>query len=149
MPWQSGQVLLIYRKDMTGGDLTSINDLFDPKFKGKVTMLTEMRDTVGSVLLGEGIDPEKATKDQALAAIEKIEKASKDGQIRRFTGNEYATRPAEGRLHRGPRLVGRRGARSGRQPEHRVQAPRGGVHGLHRHHADPGRRAARVHGRRR
>jgi spermidine/putrescine transport system substrate-binding protein len=52
-------------------------------------MLTEMRDTVGSVLLGEGIDPEDATKDQALAAIEKIEKASRDGQIRRFTGNEY------------------------------------------------------------
>jgi len=89
MPWQSGQVLLIYRKDKTGGAVRSINDLFDPKFKGKVTFLTEMRDSVGSVLLGEGIEPEKATKDQALAAIEKLDKASKDGQIRRFTGNEY------------------------------------------------------------
>jgi spermidine/putrescine transport system substrate-binding protein len=89
MPWQSGQVLLIYRKDKTGGEVRSINDLFDPKFKGKVTFLTEMRDSVGSVLLGDGIEPEKATKDQALAAIEKLDKASKDGQIRRFTGNEY------------------------------------------------------------
>ena len=89
VPWQTGQVLLIYRKDKTGGDITSINDLFDPKFKGKVTMLSEMRDTVGSVLLGNGVDPEKATKDQALEAIEKIAKASRDGQIRRFTGNEY------------------------------------------------------------
>jgi spermidine/putrescine transport system substrate-binding protein len=89
MPWQSGQVILIYRKDKTGGDLRNINDLFDPKFKGKVTFLTEMRDSVGSVLLGDGIEPEKATKDQALAAIEKLEKASRDGQIRRFTGNEY------------------------------------------------------------
>jgi spermidine/putrescine transport system substrate-binding protein len=96
MPWQSGQVLLIYRADKTGGDLTSINDLFDPKFKGKVTMLSEMRDTVGSVLLGQGVDPEQATKDQALAAIEKIEKASKDGQIRRFTGNEYTRDIARG-----------------------------------------------------
>jgi spermidine/putrescine transport system substrate-binding protein len=91
MPWQSGQVLLIYRSDKTGGDLTSINDLFDPKFKGKVTMLTEMRDTVGSVLLGQGIKPEDATKDQALAAIEKISKASGTGQIRKFTGNEYTS----------------------------------------------------------
>jgi spermidine/putrescine transport system substrate-binding protein len=89
VPWQTGQVLLIYRKDKTGGDITSINDLFDPKFKGKVTMLSEMRDTVGSVLLGNGVDPEKATKDQALEAIEKVAKASRDGQIRRFTGNEY------------------------------------------------------------
>jgi spermidine/putrescine transport system substrate-binding protein len=96
VPWQTYQVLLIYRKDKTGGDLTSINDLFDPKFKGKVTMLTEMRDTVGSVLLGQGIKPEEATKDQALTAIDKIEKASKDGQIRRFTGNDYTRDIANG-----------------------------------------------------
>jgi spermidine/putrescine transport system substrate-binding protein len=48
-----------------------------------------MRDTVGSVLLGEGIKPEDATIDQVMTAIDKIAKASKDGQIRRFTGNEY------------------------------------------------------------
>jgi spermidine/putrescine transport system substrate-binding protein len=91
VPWQTYQVLLIYRKDKIGGDLSSVNDLFDPKFKGKVTMLTEMRDTVGSVLLASGIEPEKATKDQALEAIDKLEKASKDGQIRKFTGNEYTS----------------------------------------------------------
>jgi spermidine/putrescine transport system substrate-binding protein len=89
VPWQTGQVLLIYRKDKTGGDITNVNDLFDPKFKGKVTMLTEMRDTVGSVLLGDGVEPEKASLDQVMNAIDKIEKASKDGQIRRFTGNDY------------------------------------------------------------
>jgi spermidine/putrescine transport system substrate-binding protein len=89
VPWQTGQVLLIYRKDKIGGDITSVNDLFDPKFKGKVTMLTEMRDTVGSVLLGDGVTPEKATLDQVMQAIDKIAKASSDGQIRRFTGNEY------------------------------------------------------------
>jgi spermidine/putrescine transport system substrate-binding protein len=48
-----------------------------------------MRDTVGSVLLGNGVEPEQATKDQTLEAIEKIERASRDGQVRRFTGNEY------------------------------------------------------------
>jgi spermidine/putrescine transport system substrate-binding protein len=89
VPWQSGQVLLIYRKDKTGGDIASVNDLFDPKFKGKVTMLTEMRDTVGSVLLADGVEPEKASLDQVMQSIDKIEKASKDGQIRKFTGNEY------------------------------------------------------------
>ena len=96
MPWQSGQVLIIYRRDLTGGEVRSINDLFDSRFRGKVTMLTEMRDTVGSVLLGDGIDPEEATKDQALAAIEKVEQASRDGQIRRFTGNEYTRDIARG-----------------------------------------------------
>ena len=89
MPWQSGQVGVVYRSDKTGGDLTSVNDLFDRKFKGKVTMLSEMRDSVGSVMLAQGKDPAKATLDDAMAAIEKIEKESKDGQIRRFTGNDF------------------------------------------------------------
>jgi spermidine/putrescine transport system substrate-binding protein len=91
VPWQSGQVLLIYRKDKTGGDLTSVNDLFDPKFKGKVTMLKEMRDTVGSVMLGDGVKPEDASLDQVMQAIDKLEKATRDGQIRRFTGNGYTS----------------------------------------------------------
>jgi spermidine/putrescine transport system substrate-binding protein len=89
VPWQTGQVLLIYRKDKTGREITSVSDLFDPKFKGKVTMLTEMRDTVGSVLLMDGVKPEDASLDQVMTAIDKIEKGAKDGQIRRFTGNDY------------------------------------------------------------
>ena len=89
MPWQSGQTALIYRKDLVGGDLTSFNDLFDPKFKGKVTFLSEMRDSVGAVLLANGVKPEEASLEEVMTAIDRLEKASKDGQIRRFTGNDY------------------------------------------------------------
>ena len=89
MPWQSGQVLVIYRSDKTGGALTSVNDLFDPKFKGKVTFLSEMRDSVGSVLLADGKQPEQASLDDVMAAVERLEKAASDGQIRRFTGNDF------------------------------------------------------------
>jgi spermidine/putrescine transport system substrate-binding protein len=89
VPWQSGMGAIIYRRDLTG-DIKSVNALFDPKFKGKVTMLTEMRDTVGLVMLGEGMNPEEASTDEMLQAIEKIEQASESGQVRRFTGNDYA-----------------------------------------------------------
>jgi spermidine/putrescine transport system substrate-binding protein len=89
VPWQSGQVLLIYRRDKTGKDITDVNELFDPKYKGKVTMLSEMRDTVGSVLLADGVEPENASLDQVMKAIDKIESAARSGQIRRFTGNDY------------------------------------------------------------
>jgi spermidine/putrescine transport system substrate-binding protein len=88
-PWQSGMTGIVYRKDLTGGELKSVNDIFDKKFKGKVTMLTEMRDSVGLTMLGMGADPEKDGTDKALAAIDKIDKATKDGHIRRFTGNDY------------------------------------------------------------
>jgi len=96
MPWQSGQVGVIYRGDKTGGDLTSVNDLFDPKFKGKVTFLSELRDTVGSVLLADGKNPEDADLNTAMTAVEKIEKAAKDGQIRAFTGNEFTRQLLKG-----------------------------------------------------
>ena len=47
MPWQAGITGIACNPKLTGGDLTSVNDLFDPAFKGKVTFLTEMRDAVG------------------------------------------------------------------------------------------------------
>jgi spermidine/putrescine transport system substrate-binding protein len=89
VPWQSGFGGIIYRKDKVKRTPKSVDDLFDPDYKGKVTMLTEMRDTVGVVAAGMGFDPETATKDEFLQAIERIGKASDSGQIRGFTGNEY------------------------------------------------------------
>ena len=48
-----------------------------------------MRDTVPLVMKADGVDPAKATTDDWLAAIDKIRDAVDDGQIRRFTGNDY------------------------------------------------------------
>jgi spermidine/putrescine transport system substrate-binding protein len=88
VPWQSGQTGLIYRKDKVG-NISSVNEIFNPKWKGKVTMLTEMRDSVGLTMLGMGNDPTTGTLDQMMAAVAKIDKYVKNGQIRRFTGNDY------------------------------------------------------------
>ena len=88
-PWQSGMTGIIVRTDLAP-DITSIEDLFDPKYKGRVTFLTEMRDSVGLVLKSMGVDPETATDEEWLQAIDKLQKASDSGQIRDFTGNDYA-----------------------------------------------------------
>jgi spermidine/putrescine transport system substrate-binding protein len=88
VPWQAGMTGLIVRTDLAPG-VDSICDLFDPKYKGKVTMLTEMRDTVPRTLKCMGIDPEQADEEQWLAAVAKIKAAADSGQIRRFTGNDY------------------------------------------------------------
>jgi spermidine/putrescine transport system substrate-binding protein len=88
-PWQSGMTGLTVRTDLAP-DVRSICDLFDPKYKGKVEMLTEMRDTVPLVMKCQGVDPSEATEDEWLSAIDKIKGAVDDGQIRRFTGNDYA-----------------------------------------------------------
>jgi spermidine/putrescine transport system substrate-binding protein len=88
VPWQSGMTGLIVRKDLAP-DVDEIKDLFDPRYKGKVTMLTEMRDSVPLTLKSMGIDPEHATTDQWLSAVDKIDDAAQSGQIRKFTGNDY------------------------------------------------------------
>ena len=98
MPWQSGAIGLGYNIKKTGRELKSTKDLFDPKFKGRVTMLQEPYDSANQVLLGDGIDASKATIDQILGAIEKIDKANQDGQFRRFTGNDYTTDLAKGNV---------------------------------------------------
>ncbi len=87
-PWQSGMTGIIVRKDLAP-DVKSICDLFDPKYKGKIEMLNELRDTVPLVMKCLGIDPSEATEDDWLEAIKKIKGASESGQIRRFTGNDY------------------------------------------------------------
>jgi spermidine/putrescine transport system substrate-binding protein len=89
MPWQSGFAGIVYRRDKVKREPKSVDDLFDPDYKGKVTMLTEMRDTVGVVAAGLGHDPEKATLDQFLEAVDKIDEGAQSGQIRSFTGNEF------------------------------------------------------------
>jgi spermidine/putrescine transport system substrate-binding protein len=89
MPWQSGLTGIIYRKDLVEREPKSVEDLFDPAYKGKVTMLTEMRDSVGLVAAWQGADPEKATVDEFMKAIDKIQEGVDSGQIRGFTGNEY------------------------------------------------------------
>jgi spermidine/putrescine transport system substrate-binding protein len=88
-PWQSGMTGLTVRTDLAP-DVRSICDLFDPQYKGKVDMLTEMRDTVPLVMKCMGVDPAEATEQQWLDAIDKIKGAVGSGQIRRFTGNDYA-----------------------------------------------------------
>jgi spermidine/putrescine transport system substrate-binding protein len=89
MPWQSGFAGIVYRKDKVKREPKSVDDLFDPDYKGKVTMLTEMRDTVGVVAASLGYDPEQASLDEFMEAVDKIGEASESGQIRGFTGNEF------------------------------------------------------------
>ena len=98
LPWQSGFAGIGYNLKATGGKkIESITQLLtDPALKGKVTLLTEMRDTVGLVMMEQGKDISKFTDADFQAAIDAIQKAKDAGQIKGFTGNEYTDGLAKG-----------------------------------------------------
>jgi len=89
VPWQSGLTGIAYNAKLTK-EVRSFEELLTrPDLKGKVSLLSEMHDTMLFMLLLEGADPEDFTKDQFSSAISRLEKATNAGQIRAFTGNEY------------------------------------------------------------
>lgn len=89
LPWQSGIAGIAYNREVTGRDLTGIEDLYAPDLRGRVGFLTEMRDTMGLLMLAQGEDPGKPTMARAESAFQRLEKAKASGQIRAFTGNNY------------------------------------------------------------
>jgi spermidine/putrescine transport system substrate-binding protein len=68
----------------------TLDDLFAPANKGKIVVLSEMRDTVGIILRHQGVDLQTVTEDQFMSAVEFLEQKISDGWIRGVKGNEYA-----------------------------------------------------------
>jgi spermidine/putrescine transport system substrate-binding protein len=97
LPWQSGMTGIGYDPNKVGGELTSVQDLLtNPKLKGKVTLLSELADSVGLVMLANGDDPTKVSGPAYDKAIATMKKAVDSGQVRQFTGNDYAPLLAKG-----------------------------------------------------
>ncbi|MFG3697483.1 extracellular solute-binding protein [Micromonospora sp. NPDC047620] len=96
IPWQSGLAGLAYNGKVTK-EIRTVDELLTrPDLKGKVTALSEMRDTMGLLLQSNGHDPANFTGPQFDDALNKLKKAVDSGQIRRFTGNDYAPDLAKG-----------------------------------------------------
>ncbi|MEO8570132.1 MAG: extracellular solute-binding protein [Chloroflexota bacterium] len=94
-PWQSGMTGLGFDKKKTGA-LDSLDILFTEKYKGKITYLTEMRDTVGLSAIRLGTDPGTITQAQFDAALAEVDKAVKSGIVRQVVGNSYVDVMASG-----------------------------------------------------
>ena len=96
IPWAAGITGIGYDVSLTGRDLDSVFDLFDPRLQGRVGMFSEMRDTFNFALLANGVDPTQAT-------IEEVEQAQQlllqhRDNFRGFYGNDYADQLATGSL---------------------------------------------------
>jgi len=97
-PWQSGLTGIAYNKKKVK-EVRSFSELMTrPDLKGRISLLSEMRDTMGFMMLINGADPGKFTDADWDKGLENLKKARGDGQIRAFTGNEYIQDLAAGNI---------------------------------------------------
>ncbi|TMK68664.1 MAG: spermidine/putrescine ABC transporter substrate-binding protein [Actinobacteria bacterium] len=98
LPWQSGLTGIAYNDKLTEPILTVPDLLENPKLKGKITLLQGIGDTMPLIMRANGDDPTKVTDASWSRAIKVVEKAVHSGQVRQFTGNDYAPLLAKGDL---------------------------------------------------
>ncbi|MCX6501867.1 MAG: spermidine/putrescine ABC transporter substrate-binding protein [Microbacterium sp.] len=92
LPWQSGFAGLAWNKEKLPNGLASLEDLWNPELKGRVGVLSEMRDTIGLIMLSQGVDISgDGWGDAEFAnALDVFAQQVSDGQIRNIKGNSYA-----------------------------------------------------------
>ncbi|MDF0514794.1 spermidine/putrescine ABC transporter substrate-binding protein [Agromyces sp. H3Y2-19a] len=90
VPWQGGFAGIAWNKEAIPGGLTSVSDLWDPSLKGRIGVLSEMRDTMGCIMLENGTDiAGDWGDDEYTAAIEILREQVENGQVRNIKGNSY------------------------------------------------------------
>jgi spermidine/putrescine transport system substrate-binding protein len=85
LAWQSGLTGLAYNPKLTKREITSFNDLFDPAFKGKITMFGDDTDFPTLTMIGLGIDPATSKEEDWRRAAAKMEELKP--QLREFIDN--------------------------------------------------------------
>ena len=90
LTWQGIMAGFGWNTEKNPKGVRTIEDLFSPQNKGKIVVLSEMRDTIGVILLSQGVDMTKVTEDQYMNAVDFMAKKIADGWIRGVKGNEYA-----------------------------------------------------------
>jgi spermidine/putrescine transport system substrate-binding protein len=90
LPWQGGFAGICWNKEKLPNGLKSVSDLWNPELKGRVGVLSEMRDTIGLIMLEEGIDISgDFTDDEFSRGVEIFRTHVESGQIRNVKGNSY------------------------------------------------------------
>jgi spermidine/putrescine transport system substrate-binding protein len=91
MTWQSGFAGIYYNKAAVPNGVRTVDDLFNlPQLKGRVTVLDEMRDTMGIILMSQGVDIESGiTEEEFQNGLDLLEQKLADGAIFNVQGNSY------------------------------------------------------------
>lgn len=91
LPWQGGFAGICWNKEQFPKGFTSVSELFaEPKLKGRIEVLSEMRDTIGLIMLEQNVDISRPIENFAFQnALDVLKKHIDDGVIRSVKGNSY------------------------------------------------------------
>jgi spermidine/putrescine transport system substrate-binding protein len=90
LTWQSGYAGIAWNKKAFPKGMKSVEDLWDPSLKGRITVLDEMRDTIGLLMMQNGVDIAGGWGENEFgAATDLLRKNIDNGQIRQVKGNSY------------------------------------------------------------
>jgi spermidine/putrescine transport system substrate-binding protein len=97
-PYMTYMTGIAYNRAATGRDITRVEDMWDPAFKGKVSLFSDFQDGLGMIMLSQGNSIEDPTTETVQKAADVVREQNDKGQIRRFTGNDYADDLAAGNV---------------------------------------------------
>ena len=94
LPWQSGFTGIGYNtrlleRELGVKEINSFDQFFDPRLKGRVTILVEMMDTMGPLMNWQGYDMDDFTEAQFDDTLAVLQQKIDEGFIRQVTGNDY------------------------------------------------------------
>ena len=90
LTWQGIMAGFGWNTEKNPKGIRTLDELFAPQNKGKIVVLSEMRDTIGIILRSQGVNLQTVTEDQFMNAVDFMAKKIADGWIRGVKGNEYA-----------------------------------------------------------
>lgn len=89
IPYQSGITGIGCNIDLTGREITSAQELFNPEFAGRVGMFRDTEDTPNMALIALGVDPVGSTEEDWRAAADLLVEQRDDGIVRQYFGQGY------------------------------------------------------------
>jgi len=89
IPWTSGMTGIGYNPKYVKTPPTKIADLWDPKYKGKVGMMSDSQELGNFGMLMNGVKPENSGPAEWTAAAAKLKQQRDDGIVRKYYEQDY------------------------------------------------------------
>ncbi|MFI7626853.1 spermidine/putrescine ABC transporter substrate-binding protein [Microbispora rosea] len=96
IPWASGITGIAYNPKYVDTPPTSMADLWNPKYKGKVGMMSDSQEIANFGLFAIGVDPDKSTEADWEKAAAKLQEQRDAGIVRKYYDQAYTDPLAKG-----------------------------------------------------